>query len=343
MMFNHNTSNWNDWQWQLRNVVTLQQLERVLPADKFKDCRSVDKLFPVKISPYYFELLLAEGGNGALSRMVLPDPAELVSAGFPVDPFGESSGAERGNGVKQRFPDRILVMASSNCAVNCRHCTRKGLLNNTAVTALHQLDQIVEFIKDNPLVREVLISGGDPLMLPDAKVLAFVTAFAALDQIDAVRLCTRMPVTLPMRITEKLADELSGCGKLWVNTQFNHVSEITPDAKLACRRLVEAGIPVSNQSVLLRGVNDSLDEMFRLCCGLQRIRVRPYYVFTCDPIAGIEHFRVERSAALRIEAQLTEKIGGLAMPRFVEDIPGSKCKSALINSFSQLRSNADIS
>ena len=329
-MLDINNPDWNNWQWQLKNAVGFKELSAFFPKHDFSGCSAVDSLFTVKISPYYLDLLQKESGNGPLSRMALPDAAELESGGFSVDPFEEESGAACCHGVKQRFEDRVLIMTSQNCAVNCRHCTRKGLLGSAEIiSTTEELEQAVEFIKSRPLIREVLISGGDPLMLTDDQILDFVSAFAELSQIDAVRLCTRMPVTLPFRITSELAQKLGSFRKVWVNTQFNHVSEITSEAEVACRLLVEAGIPLSNQSVLLRGVNDSTDAMFALCAALQRIRVRPYYVFLCDPVAGIEHFRVSRERAVKIESELAERLGGLALPRFVEDIPGAKRKKLL--------------
>ncbi|MFO7937907.1 MAG: KamA family radical SAM protein [Kiritimatiellia bacterium] len=327
MTESYNNREWNSWKWQLRNAVHLQDLPRFFPGSDFSGCEDVDALFPVRITPYYLRLIQNASGGGPLRRMVLPDIAELKSGGYSTDPFGECSDAARCRGVKQRFPDRILIMTSKSCAANCRHCTRRGLLSDADIASRPEdLDAAVQYVKSHPAIREVLLSGGDPLMLPDDEIIRFVDAFSALDQIDAVRVGSRVPVTLPMRITEQLAERLGDCGRVWLNTQFNHSSEITPESTGACRRLVEAGIPVSNQSVLLRGVNDSVDVMFELCSGLQRIRVRPYYVFMCDPIAGIEHFRVPKDQAIYIQKNLAKRIGGLALPRFVEDIPGTPHK-----------------
>ena len=326
-MFDNNNPGWKDWQWQLKNAVGFEQLAVLFPAYDLSGCAAIDSLFPIKISPYYLELLKKEDSNGPLSRMVLPDVAELDSGGFSADPFEECSTAACCKGVKQRFTDRVLIMTSNCCASNCRHCTRRGMLKAAEVVRSDEdLNAAVDYVRSKPTVREVLLSGGDPLTLDDDAVLRFVEAFSVLEQIDAVRIGTRIPVTLPMRITSDLAQKLGHFGKVWVNTQFNHSTEITPESTEACRRLVEAGIPVSNQSVLLRGVNDSVETMFDLCTALQRIRVRPYYVFLCDPIAGIEHFRVEKAKAIHIEDALAQRLGGLALPRFVEDIPGAPRK-----------------
>ena len=260
-----------------------------------------------------------------------PDVRELDGDdGYPVDPFGETDEAGGVYGLKQRFPDRVLVMTSDSCFMNCRHCTRKGLLHEADVVRTdEELQNCVGYVKAHPEVRDVLLSGGDPLVLPDDEVLRFVEAFAALDQIEVVRLCTRAPCVNPARVTGVLAKRLRGCGKVWVNTQFNCAGELTPEATAACGLLVDAGLPVSCQTVLLAGVNDSVSAMLALFRALQRARVRPYYVFQCDPVAGIAHFRVPLERAKAIAAGCAERIGGLALPRFVADLPGAKRKIPL--------------
>ena len=256
-----------------------------------------------------------------------PDPREFEEDGYSPDPFGETGESAGVHGLKQRFPDRVLVMTSDSCFMNCRHCTRKGLLAEAEVVRTdEELQNCVDYIKAHPMVRDVLLSGGDPLVLPDDEVLRFVEAFAALGQIEVVRLCTRAPCVNPSRVTEDLARRLRVCGKVWVNTQFNCAEELTPEAVAACGRLVDAGLPVSCQTVLLAGVNDSTEAMLALFRALQRARVRPYYVFQCDPVAGVSHFRVSLERAKEIAAACAERIGGLALPRFVADLPGTTRK-----------------
>ena len=263
-------------------------------------------------------------------RQLEPDARELEDDGFPQDPFGETDEAAGVCGLKQRFPDRVLVMVSDSCFMNCRHCTRKWLLADADVVRTdEELQNCVGYVKAHPLVRDVLLSGGDPLVLPDDEILRFVDAFAALDQIDVVRVCTRAPCANPSRVTESLAKRLRACGKVWVNTQFNCEGEVTGEASAACARLVDAGVPVSCQTVLLAGVNDSADAMLALFRALQRARVRPYYVFQCDPVAGLSHFRVPVEKAREIAAECAERIGGLALPRFVADIPGAARKTPI--------------
>ena len=255
------------------------------------------------------------------------DPREDEPDGFGPDPFGEETHASGCYGLKQRFPDRVLVMTSDRCFANCRHCTRRGLLGRAQVIRTdEELSAAVRYVKAHPDVRDVLLSGGDPLTLDDEQVMRFVRAFAELEQIDVVRLCTRALCVNPGRVTPELAARLAICEKVWVNTQFNCAGELTPEANLACGLLVSAGIPVSCQTVLLKGVNDSVEKLLALFRALQRARVRPYYVFTCDPVAGISRFRVSVQCAAELERMCAERIGGLAMPRFVADLPGAKRK-----------------
>lgn len=292
----------------------------------------VNRRYPVVIPPYIVELMRGSGeGGAAIRRQFLPDVAELESEpGMVADPFGELGVAAGCYGVKQRFADRVLVMAHDRCAAMCRHCTRKGLLGGAEVVRTREeLRVAVEWVRERAAVREVLISGGDPLLLSDEWLLEIVGAFVGLEQIDAVRIGTRVLSTLPMRVTDELAARLGSFRRVWVNTQFNHVAELTPEAVAACGRLVDAGIPVSCQSVLLAGVNDSVEALYELCCGLQRARVRPYYMFICDPVAGIKHLRVSVERARELEKGLRERVGGLALPRFVCDLPGESGKKCI--------------
>lgn len=264
------------------------------------------------------------------AKQVNPDPREEEEDEYDIDPFDEEGEAAGCFGLKQRFPDRVLVMASDSCFMNCRHCTRKGILHQSEIVRTdEELQSCVSYVQDHPQVRDVLISGGDPLVLPDDQVMRFVRAFTDLSQVEVVRLCTRAPCSNPSRVTKELASLLGQSGKVWVNTQFNCAGEVTPEAVEACGNLVKAGIPVSCQTVLLAGVNDSSVAMLDLFRALQRARVRPYYVFICDPIAGISHFRVPLEKALEIERECAAHIGGLGLPRFVADLPGAARKTPI--------------
>jgi len=283
--------------------------------------------FPEYACPYS-QRLAARSRRFALQvRDLTGAKSRAPSAEYPVDPFGELNRAARVKGLKQRFPDRVLIMTTERCFMNCRHCTRQGLFGKTrCVETAQDLASCVAYVRRHPKVRDVLLSGGDILTLPDGKVLSFVDAFAALGQVEVVRVCTRAVCTNPERITARLAKALGRSKKVWVNTQFNCADEVTDEARAAAARLVEAGIPVSCQTVLLKGVNDSAAEMLRLLRALSAARIRPYYVFMCDPIAGIDRFRVPVEKARAIERACAESVGGLALPRFVMDVPGARRK-----------------
>ena len=254
---------------------------------------------------------------------------EMKSEDFSEDPFGELSEAQVLPGLKQRFPDRVLVMTTDRCFGYCEHCTRKWILGRTPVVDTpERLEACVDYVRRHPLVRDVLLSGGDVLTLADEQVRVFVDAFAALEQIEIIRVCTRAPVTRPERITSELTAILARSKKVWVNCHINTAAEVTR-CREAAARLVDAGIPVSSQTVMLAGVNDTTEKMLALLRALSAARIRPYYVFQCDPVKGLEHFRVPLERALAIERECTAAIGGLALPRFVADLPGAPSKLPL--------------
>lgn len=245
------------------------------------------------------------------------------------DPFGELTSAQKVRGLKQRFPDRVLVMTTDRCFERCAHCTRKWILGKTpTVETAAELAACVDYVKRHPKVRDVLLSGGDVLTLPDARVKALVKAFAELEQVEIVRICTRAPVSNPARLTTRLARILSESRKVWMNVHINTAAE-AETAGAACASLIDRGVPVSSQTVLLQGVNDSPRKMLALLRRLSAWRIRPYYVFQCDPVAGLDRFRVPLNRARAIERFCAERIGGLALPRFVADLPGAKRKVPL--------------
>ena len=246
------------------------------------------------------------------------------------DPFGELTTASPVPGLKRRFPDRVLLMTTDRCFGYCAHCTRRWILGKTpTVTTAEDLARCVGYVRAHPEVRDVLLSGGDVLTLPDAKVMAFVDAFAALEQVEVIRICTRAPVAAPGRVTAALARRLARSKKVWANVHINTADEVAACRAVAAK-LVSHGIPVSSQTVLLRGVNDSPAKMLKLLQALSAARIRPYYVFQCDPVEGLDRFRVPLEKAKRIERYCAERIGGLALPRFVADLPGAKRKTPLV-------------
>ena len=321
---------WNNWHWQLRESLHTDDLDRMglLSAT----ARRAARIQPARVTPYLLKLSLTSDGlddSDPIVRQWMPDAREWSGKGGAVDPFDEMH-AGPVPGVVQRFRDRVLVLASNACATNCRHCTRRHTLAGQAVVrTTAEMRRVVDFLRAFPRVREVILSGGDPFLLSDAALLGMVRALTALPQIDAVRIGTRVPVALPMRVTPALARGLGASRRVWVNTQFNTVHEITPESIEACARLVDAGIPVSNQSVLLRGINDTTEDMVALCAALQRNRVRPYYTFLCDDVSGTGHLRVSIRRARAIADGVARRLGGLAMPRFVKDLPGKAYKATI--------------
>ena len=245
------------------------------------------------------------------------------------DPFGELTHASKCPGLKQRFPDRVLVMTTDRCFGTCAHCTRKWILGKSKVVeTAAELKACVDYVKAHPKVRDVLLSGGDALTLTDERLMRFVDAFAALKQVEVIRVCTRAPVSRPDRITDSLARLLAKSRKVWVNVHVNTAAE-AKIAGVSAAKLINRGIPVSSQTVLLKGTNDTPEKMLKLLQTLSAARIRPYYVFQCDPVAGLEKFRVPLAKAKRIEHFCAERIGGLALPRFVADLPGAKRKTPL--------------
>jgi lysine 2,3-aminomutase len=332
--FDEGTSTqWRDWKWQLRNrVQSLKQLASVmnLPAASLTPWRSVIGVYPFAITPYYWSLLDASDPNDPLRRQCFPDPRELeCSEGGVDDPLGEE-GAMPVPGLIHRYPDRCLAVVTSDCAVYCRHCNRKRMWRGkTADGTRERLQAMVDYVARTPALREVIVSGGDPLLLAEGLLDWFLGALRAIPHVEVLRIGSRAPVTLPMRVTPELCAMLKRHRPLWFNTQFNHGREITPESAAACELLLTAGIPVSNQSVLLKGVNDDYETMRDLLTGLARISVRPYYLFQCDPVRGAGHFRVDLWSGMEIMEKLWRTVSGLCLPRYVLDCPGGRGKIPL--------------
>lgn len=289
--------------------------------------KTVSKKYPVVISDYWISISSGKANDPILAQ-ALPSEKELSEQipGDEDDPFTELDTRSPLPGLVHRFPDRVLVYVSDTCAMRCRHCTRKNLIGRHHVPSDSEIEKIISYITSRPKIREVLLSGGDPLMLNDETIEKRIDAFATLPQIYSVRIGSRVPSTYPERITPRLVERIAKSKKVWINTQFNHPREITAEAEKACALLVDAGVPVSCQTVLLKGINDNPDTLEELFRNLQRIRVRPYYAFCGDPVIGTAHFRVTEDEARALERTVAERIGGLALPRFVKDDPTEKRK-----------------
>jgi len=282
---------------------------------------------PARIPRDYAALIDPDDPIDPIAAMVVPDPREGdVSAGLDADPMGED-GATDVPGLVHRYPDRVLLLVTGRCAVHCRFCMRRRLVGRPVGDRGEAWrDAVRAYLGDHPEVREVILSGGDPLVLSDPEIDALLTAVRSVEHVQLVRVDTRMPVVRPARVSDDLAAMLRGHAPAWVVTHFNHPRELTAEAVAACGRLVDAGVPVDNQAVLLAGINDRLEVLEALCRGLLAARVRPYYLHQCDPVQGTAHFRTPLEVGQRLVGQLHGRIAGLGVPRFAVDTPGGHGK-----------------
>ena len=317
---------WNDWRWQLRRAVT--SLDAVMTYGKFPEAERavlarVTEKYPVIIAPYYLCLVDFSDPQDPIRLQSFPvrDEIEFFDVGQP-DPLEEEEDMPV-PGLVHRYPDRVLLQATNLCPMNCRHCTRKREWEEGVWTRTDaEIDRMVEYLAKTPQVRDVLISGGDPLVLSTSKLEKVLAKIRAIPHIEIIRIGTRFPVVLPQRIDDELVSMLSHYRPLWVNTHFNHPREITCEAALACEKLQRGGMPMNNQTVLLKGVNDNLHVMRALCHGLLKIGVRPYYLYQCDPVKGTEHLRTSIWKGIEIIEGLRGHTTGFAVPQFVIDAPG---------------------
>ena len=320
----------SDWRWQLRNrLSTKAELAARLPltADEDAAMDAAPGLFRVGITPYYFALIDRAHPDCPVRMQVIPRSRELVvEEGDLVDPLGEDAHAPA-KGIFHRYPDRCLLLAVDRCAIYCRHCNRRRLVGQEESPISRQdLEEAVGYIRRTPAIRDVLISGGDPLTLSTERLEDIVARVRAIPHVEIIRIGTRVPVVLPMRIDDALCAMLRRYHPLYINTHFNHPKELTPLARTACERLADAGIPLGNQTVLLRGVNSSVRVMRRLFTELLKVRVRPYYLFQGDVAAGTSHLRTSVETGIEIMQNLRGWISGLAIPHLVIDTPGGMGK-----------------
>jgi lysine 2,3-aminomutase len=324
---------WGDWRWQMRNAVrSLEALEAVMPltAEEREGCRRTASIFRLGITPYYLSLIDRDHPWCPIRKQAIPVEAEArVRQGELRDPLGEDRHRPV-SALIHKYPDRVLLMALDACPVYCRHCTRRRITKGgEAELDRTELERGVEYIRAHREVRDVLISGGDPLLLADSRLEELLSSLRTIPHVEILRIGTRIPVCLPQRVDEALAKLLRRHAPLYVITHFNHSKEVTPEARQACERLVDAGVPVENQAVLMRRVNSSariLKELFHACL---TIRVRPYYLHQMDVAEGLEHLRTPLSAGLEILGQLRGHTSGLAVPHFAVDLPGGGGKVTL--------------
>ncbi len=322
-------SSWKDWRWQMKHSIKSVDKFEQLTGIKFNESEksklktTFDK-FPLSITPYYLSLIDKENyRNDPVFKQSFGGIEELTTLKSELeDPLSEDTDSPV-EGITHRYPDRVLFHVSNICSMYCRHCTRKRKVGDIDfVPSKDQLQIGIKYIAENPQVRDVLLSGGDPFMLPDSKIDWLLSEISKIPHVEIIRIGTRMPVVLPYRITDNLVSILKKYQPLWINTHFNHPNEITASAKEALAKLADGGFPLGNQSVLLADVNDCPRIMKSLLHELVQNRVRPYYLYQCDLSEGLSHFRTPIGKGIEIMESLIGHTSGFARPTYVIDAPG---------------------
>ncbi len=317
---------WNDWHWQVEHrIETLEQLKTYLALtpeeeDGVKACLGTLRM---AITPYYLSLIDPDDPFDPIRMQAVPTEAELHRADADLlDPLHEDTDSPV-PGLTHRYPDRVLLLVTDRCAMYCRHCTRRRFAGqNDCSLPMERIDRCIDYVRSHQEVRDVLLSGGDALMLEDDALRYILTALRAIPHVEIIRIGSRTPVVCPQRITPALCAMLREFHPLWLNTHFNHPNEVTAESKQACAMLADVGIPLGNQSVLLAGVNDCVHVQKQLVHALVMMRVRPYYIYQCDLSMGLEHFRTPVSKGIEIIEALRGHTSGYAVPTFVVDAPG---------------------
>ncbi|HUV76146.1 MAG TPA: KamA family radical SAM protein [Dehalococcoidales bacterium] len=315
---------WKDWKWHFRNRITnINQLDQFIPlsSEEKAQLRLVTMRYPLSITPYYLSLINPDDPDDPIRKQAVPSVLEMTMSTMGLeDPLAEKEDSVV-PGLVHRYPDRVLMVLTNICPMLCRHCTRKREWRHGGwVRTEGEIEAMLDYLRRNEAIRDVIISGGDPLTLSTSRLESIISRVREIGHIEIIRIGTRLPVVLPQRIDNELCAMLSKYGPIWLNTHFNHPREITPEAAEACDRLLRSGIPVNNQSVLLRGVNDDVETMLKLCQGLLRIKVRPYYLFQCDEVQGAEHLRTPVETGIKIIEGMRGHTSGLAVPTFVIDL-----------------------
>jgi lysine 2,3-aminomutase len=328
---------WNDWKWQQKNrVTTLAELSALFPFDDVTTARLGDifDLYRTAITPYYLCLIDFDNPNDPLRLQSVPTVEELINPGeLTWDPLNEE-GDSPVTGIVHRYPDRCLFLVTSYCPLYCRYCTRKRKwVDEDGTTGQRRIETMIQYVAEHPEIRDVIVSGGDPLSLSLTYLEKILAGLRAIPHVEIIRFGSRVPVFLPQRIDAEMCALLEKFHPIWINTHFNHPNEITPESAAACDRLLRAGIPVNNQAVLLRGINDCPYTMRDLVQGLMKIRVRPYYLYLCDQVMGAEHFRTSVGEGIEIIEFLRGHTSGLAVPQFVMDAPGGGGKIPLMPNY----------
>ena len=325
---------WNDWKWQVRNrIETLDELKKYihLTPEEEEGVRQTLQTLRMAITPYYLSLINPDDPYDPVRRQCIPTGAETHQAAADLlDPLHEDEDSPT-PGLTHRYPDRVLFLITDMCSMYCRHCTRRRFAGQTdREVGYSYIDKAIEYIAKTPTVRDVLLSGGDALMVGDKMLESIISRLRAIPHVEIIRIGSRTPVVCPQRITPELCNMLKKYHPVWLNTHFNHPNEVTPESKRACEMLADAGIPLGNQSVLLAGVNDCVSIQKHLVHELVMMRVRPYYLYQCDLSMGLEHFRTPVSKGIEIIEGLRGHTSGYCVPTFVVDAPGGGGKTPVM-------------
>jgi lysine 2,3-aminomutase len=334
-----NVSNelWNDWNWQVKNrITTVEELKKYIPLTEHEEqgVKECLKTLRMSITPYYLSLIDPTNPNDPVRKQAIPTSDELKVSDADLDDPLHEDGDSPVPGLTHRYPDRALLLITDQCAMYCRHCTRRRFAGqNDGAQPVDRIDKAIEYIRNTPAIRDVLLSGGDALLMSDDRLEYIIRKLREIPHVEIVRIGSRVPVVMPQRITDNLVNMLKKYHPVWLNTHFNHPKEITPEAIEACTKMVNAGIPLGNQSVLLRGVNDCMHVMMKLVNDLANIRVRPYYIYQCDLSNGIEHFRTPVAKGIEIMEGLRGHTSGYCIPTFVVDAPGGGGKTPVMPNY----------
>ena len=325
---------WNDWKWQVKNrIETYEELSKyfTFAPEEAEGIKKALAKFRMAITPYYLSLIDPNDPYDPIRRQAIPAGEECNIAPADLnDPLHEDEDSPA-PGLTHRYPDRVLFLITDMCSMYCRHCTRRRFAGQKDdESPSERIEKCLAYIEKTPQVRDVLLSGGDCLMVSDQKLEYIIGRLRKIPHVEIVRLGSRTPVVCPQRITPELCEMLKKYHPIWLNTHFNHPNEFTPEAEQALARLANAGIPLGNQTVLLRGVNDCVYVMKKLMHELVRNRVRPYYIYQCDLSMGLEHFRTPVSKGIEIIENLRGHTSGYAVPTFVVDAPGGGGKTPVM-------------
>lgn len=333
--FDATEDDWNDWHWQLKNRISSVEILKHfihLSEDKIKLLNEVSLKYRWATTPYYLSLMDYEDLSYPIDMMAIPSEGELNDAG-ELDPMSEEY-TNPASCITRRYPNRLIINVTSSCAMFCRHCQRRRKIGEVdKIEPNNRIQEAIDYIKATPEIRDVLITGGDPMMLPDEVLESIVSRVRAIEHVEIIRIGTRVPVTMPQRITKELAQMLSKYHPLFINTQFNHPGEMTAEAARACTTLADAGIPLGNQMVFLKGINNDKYIVQLLNEQLLKARVRPYYIFHPKQVKGTSHFEITVDEGLQIMKYLRGRTSGLAIPQYILNAPGGLGKIPLLPSY----------